>query len=146
MTDANYVNLSITKLTFTGYDSLDIKTTSDSFIDCVQGGIIFASGITGMANLCKNYTSKENMANSQDKVMMNIISDKSVLMFVVYSYKFYSEVSLEATVSATVCKGVHYPKQHDKGKSEIVSSPLSASDHKKRNLMNDELKISSMSS
>ena len=60
----------------------------------------------GMKHFCKNYTSNPDTGKMYDKSLMNIVSDTTDgLLLVVYSFKHYSQVSVEATVTSTPCKG-----------------------------------------
>ena len=58
-----------------------------------------------MQQLCSNYTSKPKVYN--DKYIMGIVgSTKDGFIISVYSFKHYSQVSVEATVTSTTCKGL----------------------------------------
>ena len=57
--------------------------------------------------LCINYTSMPKTHN--DKYIMGIVSStRAGFVIAVYSFKHYSQVSLEATVTSTPCKGAFF--------------------------------------
>ena len=97
-----YVNMSISQLTYIGiyYDYLHF---ADEFIaNCYHGGVAFK-----LQQLCNNYTSEPRRYT--DKLLMGIVSgSRDGLMVVVYSFKYYSEVTVEATVTSTPCKGTSF--------------------------------------
>ena len=98
--ERGYVNLSITKLTYIGYNSDDILSKTSGH-QCYQGGVTLITSPRNQ-NFCNNYTS--NPA-TEEKYLMNIVSDTTDgLLVVVYSFKHYSQVSVEATVTSTPVK------------------------------------------
>ena len=101
--DSGYVNLSITQLTYIGinYEHFIVSTSEKiKSMHCPQGGVAFEK-----QQLCNNYTSKPTIYN--DKYIMGIVSGtKEGLILVVYSFKGCSQVSLEATITSTPCRGL----------------------------------------
>ena len=98
--ERGYVNLSITKLTCVGYNFNDLLPRSKFHSQCYQGGVTL---ITSHKNkhFCNNYT--PNPA-TDETYLMNIVSDTTHgLVFVVYSFKHYSQVSVEDAVTSTPC-------------------------------------------
>ena len=70
--------------------------------NCFHGGRAFEKH-----QLCNNYTSTPRIHN--DKYIMDIVSgNRSGLVIAVYSFKHYSQVSVEATVTLTPCKGAFF--------------------------------------
>ena len=103
-----YVNLSVTKLTYSGYLFGDEGRTD--LYKCNLGGVAFNKE-TGKGyvfqTICDNYTSSDSVQKTGEKILMNIISpDRDGWILVMYSYKHYSLVSVEAKVIPTPCKGV----------------------------------------
>ena len=101
--DSGYVNLSIAQLTYIGvhYEHLIFsRSWIRKYMHCLQGGVAFEK-----QKLCNNYTSKPGKYN--DKYIMDIVSGtKKGLIFVAYSFKGYSQVSVKATVTSTPCRGL----------------------------------------
>ena len=106
--NVGYVNLSISKLMYTGDDWMEELS---GIPDCHQGGVAFNTKLShgNTISLCNNYTSNFTKINEMNvnKLAFDLVSDsEKSLILVVYSYKHYSQISLEATVSSTSCKGV----------------------------------------
>ncbi len=94
--ETGFVNLSITKLFYIGYDQ-----------GCVEGGIAYTSSSGYFDKLCQNYTMNVQPKNVENTPVVNIVNERENSFFlVVYSYKHYGQVFLEAAVSSTICKGV----------------------------------------
>ena len=114
--EKGYVNLSITKSTYTGPNFKEHTNALPQYPlihDCLQGTVAFSTtkDAMSMQHLCDNYTTDLVPRNDRDKSLMNIVNEKrEALIFVVYSYKYYSQVSVEATVTLTPCKGVSFCK------------------------------------
>ena len=66
---------------------------------CPQGGVAFEK-----QQLCNNYTSKPTIYI--DKYIMSIESGTRNLILVIYSFKGYSQVSVDATLTSTPCRGL----------------------------------------
>ena len=127
-TEHGYVNVSIIKLTYIGPDFKYARPSrSSDFRECMQGGVAFSlemrNNYFSMKHLCHNYSSYSNnkeIENNYDKPLMNIISGtKDGLLFVVYAFDAYSEVIVDATVSATPCEGL---RRYRKVKGEHFNS------------------------
>ena len=84
-----YVNMSISQLTYVGIYYEDYQY--DYRMNCFYGGVAFK-----VQWLCNNYTSKPRRYT--DKPLMGIVSgSRDGLIVVVYSFKYYGEVSVEAS-------------------------------------------------
>ena len=83
--ETGYVNLSITKLTYSGYDLSGPLWVSGL---CYEGGVAINRVLEDrMMNLCNNYTFTFKMDNRSEAFMMSIISDtEDGFMLVVYSF------------------------------------------------------------
>ena len=105
ISERGYVNLSITKLTYIGYNFDDLLPRSTFLVQCYQGGVALITSPKS-PHFCNNYTSSPT---TEGKYLMNIVSDTTNgLVVVVYSFKHYSQVSMEATVTSTPCKGIFF--------------------------------------
>ena len=103
--ERGYVNLSITKLTYIGYNFDDLLPKTRFHGQCYQGGVTLTASPRNQ-NFCNNCTS--NPA-TEEKYLMNIVSDTTNgLVVVVYSFKHCSQVSVGATVTSTPCKGIFF--------------------------------------
>ncbi len=123
--DYGFINLSISKVTYSGPDFVDT-----GYQNCLYGGVAVEAGIKHLYDtasfdkhasvfrrpdlkevqyLCDNYTSEMNKNETLGKIMMNIVGHREDgLLLVVYSYEKYSHVSMEATATSTKCKGIPY--------------------------------------
>ncbi len=108
--ETGFVNLSITRFDYIGYDSAFEQNK------CVEGGIAYTHHSGHLTELCNKHTMNTNVPNAK-LTSLNIVNEReNVFLLVVYSYKFYSQVSLEAAVSSTQCNGIFFI-----GKSEFLS-------------------------
>ena len=113
--EMGYVNLSITSLTYIGVDFEDLNALSQSHATfCYHGGVGVSIEIAQkdpsmfqMKHFCNNYTSNPDTEKKYDNSLMSIVSNTTDgLLLVVYSFKHYSQVSVQATVTSTPCKGL----------------------------------------
>ena len=99
--ERGYVNVSIIKLKYIGRNFVDLLPKSRFHGQCYQGGVTLVRSPKNQ-HFCNNYTSNPV---TEDKYLMNIVSDTTDgLAVVVYSFKHYSQVLVEATVTSTPCK------------------------------------------
>ena len=82
---------------------------------CLQGGLAYEKYRTSsqleLHYICNNYTDKYNHVDksyNHHKSFMDIISSSGTMLLVLYSYEYYSDVYIDATITSSVCKGVHY--------------------------------------
>lgn len=111
--EAGYLNVSISTLTYSGYN-FNHNTDRKSMEDCSMGGVAFyiTDEFTNQPRaqyLCKNLSS--SFATSENyKIIPSIVSNsKDSIIFVVYSYKYYSDVMVKVTLSLTPCIGYFGP-------------------------------------
>ena len=101
--DKGYVKLSMKKF------SINIHTSAynPSNYDCIEGGIHFRPRLLGIKYICENYTTDFLKTSTYNTWIMNIVSEsREGIILIVYSFKQYSTVTVEATVTSTPCRGV----------------------------------------
>ena len=112
--DTGYVNLSITKMTYNGPNynkTTPVPEHGTNHEECLQGGLSYEIFRTDshpkLQYLCNNYGSKYYYGNdSNHKSFIDIISSSSSMLLVVYSYEYYSDIFVNATITTSVCIGV----------------------------------------
>ena len=115
--NAGYVNLSITKMSYNGPNFNKTSPMHEGHNvpedQCLQGGLAYEKYRTSsqleLHYICNNYTDKySNAEKSHHKSFMDVISSSGTMLLVLYSYEYYSDVYIDAKITSSVCKGVHY--------------------------------------
>ncbi len=100
-----FVKLSISRLQYVGQD----PSFGEQFMPatCSEGGVAIKEDTNNFKYLCTNASSNSNITDEDQSFITDFISSKSnELLLVVYSFKHYSHVLLEAGVSSTACQRV----------------------------------------
>ncbi len=106
--EKGYTDFAIKRLTFL------LHKSAEDVGNCPEGGVGFTRAYYNYLKnprkfYCSNYTADIKVKSIYDKWILNIVSEsRDGLIFVVYSFKYYSAVSIDATVTATPCRGVIY--------------------------------------
>ena len=118
MAESGYVNISVSKLTYTGFN-YGVKNSLKDTVKCMQGGIFYENikygtdfkNFKNTRSFCDNYESVTESNPTSYKSLPSLISDtEDGVVFAVYSFRFYSRVTAQVTLAATPCRGIVYDK------------------------------------